>query len=483
MECLSLEEAVIKAQLVKSTVQISSPSVEDVKMPVDKIWEECQQTCKEEIPLTSDTKVSLSLEPGSDAQLIETTSLVLPTSVKEEQKLQLPIKNDIPINFSTENPSFQEAVTDTRLSSSSDQILPIVDKNQEEPQQSCKEEIPLILDNKALSLQPMSEAQLMNTATMALPTSVKSEEKPQLPIIKVVKLNAENPSFLEAVTDTQLLNTSSCVSSTLNKNKVELQQTCKEEIPFTLDTKPSLSLAPVNDSHLMQTATWVSPVQVKVEPGETCRDELSATDNKTGKQVAEVVPMPKDCKTVGTSTEDLEKELPFECHNCGKCFLNERILSIHQRFYTYNSTKPYSCKYCKMSFSDSNKLLIHIRRHTGEKPYECSICGKSFIDLFSCRVHIRTHTGEKPYECSVCSKRFTQPSNLTSHMKTHSSERPYQCDICQSGFMRLNILTRHRNTHEVLKKRTKKVQKNKNNEASRYHQSLEPCTKIKKIKK
>ncbi|KAF3848783.1 hypothetical protein F7725_015280 [Dissostichus mawsoni] len=164
---------------------------------------------------------------------------------------------------------------------------------------------------------------------------------------------------------------------------------------------------------------------------------------------------------------------PFKCPSCDKQFRLKCWMDRHYRTHS----KPHVCSECGKGFVDQRMLIAHSRKHTGEKPYECSDCGTEFAYKSTFKRHMLNHSLKehslketsfhtcslcekqfeglvtfqrhrccalkKTFNCSLCLETFTCSQSLVDHEQLHAGARYYVCEVCGERFFSTSSLATH----------------------------------------
>ncbi|XP_059812629.1 zinc finger protein 652 isoform X2 [Hypanus sabinus] len=148
--------------------------------------------------------------------------------------------------------------------------------------------------------------------------------------------------------------------------------------------------------------------------------------------------------------QQTECEKNIQCVSCGKCF--KKLWSLHEHIKVVHgfAEKKFSCEICEKKFYTMAHVRKHMVAHTKDMPFTCETCGKSFKRSMSLKVHSLQHSGEKPFKCENCDERFQYKYQLRSHMSIHIGHKQFMCQWCGKDFNMKQYFDEHMKTHTDL---------------------------------
>uniref|UniRef100_A0A915PJD2 C2H2-type domain-containing protein n=1 Tax=Setaria digitata TaxID=48799 RepID=A0A915PJD2_9BILA len=101
----------------------------------------------------------------------------------------------------------------------------------------------------------------------------------------------------------------------------------------------------------------------------------------------------------------LDQQQTYQCPYCSKIFGSESALQGHSHVH---STRAFRCDLCVLSFSSSQRLETHRKKHFAEKDFTCQICDLKFLkNIFKISIHAH-----------MISRYFSR-NDLSLHVKMH----------------------------------------------------------------
>lgn len=139
------------------------------------------------------------------------------------------------------------------------------------------------------------------------------------------------------------------------------------------------------------------------------------------------------CTTTFREAEELEEHQktcteteanrPCFCGLCSNDFPTLQLALDHVRSDHEAEITETKCRYCDLTFRDSEKIVEHEFRHTLPGIMSCTMCNRIFKHLKNLQCHVKNHgKAAIPFMCDICGKTFTQKGTLTIHTRLHTGK-------------------------------------------------------------
>ncbi len=106
----------------------------------------------------------------------------------------------------------------------------------------------------------------------------------------------------------------------------------------------------------------------------------------------------------------------------------EEIMDVKKRKMMPVTEARYCCPVCPNTYQFKHSLKNHMNKHLGKKPYTCKYCNISFTHNGSLSVHVEKHHIDqlaKEFQCYICKESFISEESIKLHFTWRHKDQPY----------------------------------------------------------
>ena len=162
-------------------------------------------------------------------------------------------------------------------------------------------------------------------------------------------------------------------------------------------------------------------------------------------------------KSDESNAETNERQLVFKCQYKDCTFEAKERQSARRHVKRHNKEKPFVCNLCNKCYTLRDYLVQHLKvvHNIKGKPYmSCQIAGCDFktINKTTLKSHLLTHSNDKPIKCTAdeCNLYFKSVGAMKTHFNIHhnpDSEWMCQWPGCEARFKNRSYIKRHMESH------------------------------------
>jgi len=144
---------------------------------------------------------------------------------------------------------------------------------------------------------------------------------------------------------------------------------------------------------------------------------------------------------------NVHTEKTLKCDQCNYKTALQTRLKQHTKKVHGSPTVFCSFDGCQRKFVQKCDLTEHIKRTHPTGIFNCHICGKPFVNEEKLKRHLRMHNiDNEGLPCQHCHLKFLTKQKLKEHINTHTGETPYKCPgiSCDQAFMSSSSLAHHK---------------------------------------